>query len=119
MLAGEQHRWGARATLMAFALFHVFEDTGDDIGLGHFANHTKWPAASGTGREVDSQHPVEPGHPTHRRCGRYASVLGSLSAGTGVVPGHDEVTVPGIGRKQTVIARDGPVVESPGRRDER
>ena len=46
---GEQHRWSARFTRMALALIEVFEDAGDDLGLGHLANDTELPAALGTG----------------------------------------------------------------------
>ncbi len=81
---------------MALACFHMLEDARDGLGLGDFANHTKLPPTVGTHTDIDIKHPLEPGHPGHRRCGRYARVLALLAADGRGVPGHDEVTVSGV-----------------------
>ena len=39
--------------LMALAMFEVFENAGDGVGLGHFTNDMKLPTASGKGGQVD------------------------------------------------------------------
>ncbi len=95
---------------MALGLFEVFEDALDGMGLGELANDPEFPGASGTGRDVDIEHPVEAGHPTHRRAGRTAGVVTFLSAVTAAVPGHDEVTVPGIGRSRTSVCFAAPAL---------
>ena len=81
---------------MALACFHMLEDARDCLGLGDFANHTKLPPTVGTHTDIDIKHPLEPGHPGHRRCGRYARVLALLGADGRGVPEHDEVTVSGV-----------------------
>ncbi len=79
-LAGEQHRRCARATLMALALFGMLKNAGDCLGIGDFANHTKFPAAFRTHTQIDTEHPVEPGHPSHGRRGRNCRVASLLGA---------------------------------------
>jgi hypothetical protein len=89
---------------MALLYFDMLEDAGDGIGLGHFANDTKFPATFWTGRELDTEHTLEPGHPSHRHGGRFACILAWLSARGRSIAGHNEVTVPGVGREQTMIS---------------
>ncbi len=74
----------------------MLEDARDCLGLGDFANHAKFPAAFRTHTQIDTEHPVEPGHPSHGRGGRYAPVLALLGAEGRGVAGHDEVTVSGV-----------------------
>ncbi len=81
---------------MALALFDMLENAGDCLGFGDFANHAKFPAAFRIDTQIDTEHPVESGHPGHRRGGRYARVLALLGADGRGVPGHDEVMVSGV-----------------------
>ncbi len=82
----------------------MLEIPGDFLGIGDFANHAKFPAAFRTHTQIDTEHPVEPGHPSHGRRGRVARVLALLGADGRGVPGHDEVTVSGVGSEQAVIS---------------
>jgi len=40
----------------------MLENAGDCLGLGYFANHAKIPAAFRAHTQIDTEHPVEPGH---------------------------------------------------------
>ncbi len=59
---------------MALALFGMRENAGDCLGIGDFANDTKFPAAFRTHAQIDTEHPVEPSHPGHGRRGRFGRV---------------------------------------------
>ncbi len=95
-LAGERGQRSAWVTRLALALFHMFEDAGDNLRLGHLSNDSQMPGASGAGREVDVEPSVEPSHPPHRCGGGSGCGVTSLGTVTAAVLGHDEVTVAGI-----------------------
>ncbi len=99
---GEQHRRRTRVTL-ALALSHVLEDASDDIGFGHDADHAQLSATAWTPSEIDIEDPFESGHPAHRRRRGSTRGLGVRGAGALSWPGHDEVAVLRMGRKQAVM----------------
>ena len=90
---------------MALALFDVFEDSSDYGGVGDFAEHTKLCATIRTSFEVDTERPIESGHPRQRRGGGIARVLTLLGAGAALA-GHDEATVTSVGGEQAVISHE-------------
>ena len=82
------------------------EDGRDCLRLGDFANHAKLPPAVGTHTQFDTENPIVPSHPSHRRTRGLGGVVALRSARAGGLPGHDEVTVSGIGREQAVISHE-------------
>ncbi len=74
----------------------MLENAGDCFGIGYFANHAKFPTAFRTHTPIDTEHPVEPGHPSHGRRGRYSRVASLFGADGRGVSGHDEVTMSGV-----------------------
>ena len=60
---------------LVLALFDMLENAGDEIGIRDFASHAKIPAAFRTHTQLDTEHPVEPVHPSHGCRGRFARVL--------------------------------------------
>ena len=95
---------------MSLACFNMLEDARDCLGLGDFANHTKLPPTVGTHTDVDIKHPLEPGHPSHRRARGLGGVVTLRSARAGGLPGHDEVTVSGVGRSRTSVCFAAPAL---------
>ena len=45
----------------------VFEDARHDAGVGNDSNHLPLAATMGTPAHINSEHPLESRHPTHRR----------------------------------------------------
>ncbi len=62
----------------------MLENAGDCLGIGYIANHAKIPVAIRTHTQIDTEHPVEPGHPGHGRRGHYAEVVGFEQAAPGI-----------------------------------
>ena len=89
---------------MALACFQLREDARDCLRLGDFANHAQLPPAVGTHTQVDTENPIEPGHPSHRRTRGLGGVVVLRSARAGGLPGHGEVTVSGLGREKAMIS---------------